>query len=188
MTGPWLLQRLVAWHEAPYIDHRPMGGEQTFEAFFKQHFQRLYLYALHLLDDEEDARDIVSEAMVYVWQNYSDRSPDKWFTYTVSFIRNKCFDHIRRKAVHRKYADFYIHVIDHKDSIEIDEDDQRWAAISKAMDLLNPKTRLVLDECYVHHKKYREVAEELGISESAVKKHIVKALRVLRETIAKKTE
>lgn len=47
-------------------------------------------------------------------------------------------------------------------------------------------TRHILEECYVRRKKYQEVADELNISVSAVRKHIVKALSVLRKEFAKK--
>ena len=41
------------------------------------------------------------------------------------------------------------------------------------------------DECYVAYiingKKYKDVADEMGISISTVKKHMVKALKIIRE-------
>ena len=46
-------------------------------------------------------------------------------------------------------------------------------------------TRHILEECYLHEKKYKEVAAELNISISAVRKHIVKALKAIREEFAK---
>ena len=52
------------------------------------------------------------------------------------------------------------------------------------METLAPRTRLVLQECYIHKKKYKEVAAEMEISVNAVKKHIVKALKTIREEIA----
>ncbi|MBQ5834532.1 MAG: winged helix-turn-helix transcriptional regulator, partial [Bacteroidaceae bacterium] len=37
--------------------------------------------------------------------------------------------------------------------------------------------------CYWDKQTYRQVAEHLGISPDTVKKHISKALRILRETM-----
>lgn len=53
------------------------------------------------------------------------------------------------------------------------------------MEHLTPRTRQVLEAHYLQGKKYSEVAAELGISESAVKKHIVQALRMFREKVSK---
>ena len=66
------------------------------------------------------------------------------------------------------------------------EQDERMMHISKAMEKLTPHTRHILEECYIQRKKYQEVAEELNISVSAVRKHIVKALQVIREECDKK--
>ena len=70
---------------------------------------------------------------------------------------------------------------------EYQEQDERMMHISKAMEKLTPHTKHILEECYIQRKKYQEVAEELNISVSAVRKHIVKALQVIREECAKKS-
>ena len=57
--------------------------------------------------------------------------------------------------------------------------------IQKVLDGMTPHTRHILEECYLHEKKYKEVAAELNISISAVRKHIVKALKAIREEFAK---
>ena len=54
-------------------------------------------------------------------------------------------------------------------------------AIMGSLDELTPRTRQILKLCYVERKKYREVAVELQISESAVKKHIMQALSYMRQ-------
>ena len=53
------------------------------------------------------------------------------------------------------------------------EQDERMMHISKAMEKLTPHTRHILEECYIQRKKYQEVAEELNISVSAFRKHIL---------------
>jgi len=47
--------------------------------------------------------------------------------------------------------------------------------------MLKPPTSDILRACYVEEKKYKQVAEEMGISVSTVKKHIIKALKIVRE-------
>ena len=165
-----------------------MRDNASFEQFFRCNFEKLHLYALHLINDEEVSRDIVSDAMEYVWNHFSDRDSDQWLKYSVSFVRNRCLDHIRRQAVHKKYADFFQHVVEHKENIGFNEDDERMKDINAAMDTLRPQTRLVLQECYLNRKSYKEVAEELEISTSGVKKHIIIALTTMREEIAQEYE
>lgn len=49
------------------------------------------------------------------------------------------------------------------------------------LDLLPDTTRHVLEECYLNHKKYREVADDMNVCQETVKRHIIKALKLLRE-------
>lgn len=64
--------------------------------------------------------------------------------------------------------------------------DYRIVIIRELMSNLKPSTRQILEACYIDKKKYREVAEEMNMSTSAVKKNLTKALNLLREKIAKK--
>ena len=45
---------------------------------------------------------------------------------------------------------------------------------------LTPPTDQILEMCYLRRMKYSEAAEALGISPNTVKKHISKALKILR--------
>ena len=63
----------------------------------------------------------------------------------------------------------------------LDEENEKIERIYKVLDNLTPQTRHIMEECYFNRKKYAEVAEMLNISPSAVKKHVMKALRLLRE-------
>ena len=96
-----------------------------FEKFFKENYQKFYIYALHILNDEEACRDIVADVMEYACRNFEQHDERQWFNYSVSSIRNKCLDHMRRKAVHKKYADFYTYVVEHKETMEPHEEDER---------------------------------------------------------------
>ena len=104
-----------------------------------------------------------------------------------ALIRNKCVDYLRREMVKTKYADFYMAMYDEADEGDgYEEMEEQITQMYKMISEFSPKTRLVLEECYFHRKKYSEVAEELGISVSAVRKHIVNALKEFRKEIAKK--
>ena len=69
--------------------------------------------------------------------------------------------------------------------IEVDSQhsDSRVLRIRKAMEKLTPYNYHILEACYIHNKKYKEVAEELNVSVAAIHKNIVKALRILREEL-----
>ena len=53
--------------------------------------------------------------------------------------------------------------------------------VRQVLDRMGPPTDAILKACYADGKKYREVAQEMGVSVATVKKHMVKALKMLRE-------
>lgn len=55
------------------------------------------------------------------------------------------------------------------------------ALVQKALATLAQPTRQILQACYIDGLKYAEVATLMGISIATVKKHMVRALRMLRE-------
>ena len=66
------------------------------------------------------------------------------------------------------------------------EEEEKQQRLRKVIRILTPRTRHILEECYIRKKKYQEVADELEISVSAVRKHIMKALQAMRDEFAKK--
>lgn len=156
-----------------------------FELFFKDNYLKFYYFTRRFVDDGEVCQDIVGDAFEYVWKFYCDNKVGNWRNYIYSFLRNRCIDHIRHQMVHEKYAELYLNLV--KEEEEPEEIDERVIAIQKVLKELTPKTRLILEECYINKKKYSEVAAELNISESAVKKHMVQALKIIRQKVVKKS-
>lgn len=154
----------------------------NFEQFFKDNYKQFYYFSLHLIEDEEYSRDIVSDAFEFVWENKN--KIENWKTYTYSYIRNKCIDYIRHQVVKNKYADYYLKITPEFDDYTGDTYDVRIEILREVIKTLPAQTRLVLQECYINRKKYKEVAEDLGISPNTVKKHIVKALKIIRKEVS----
>ena len=45
------------------------GSWKAFKILFEAYSEQLYLYAAGFLGDREEARDIVQDAFVYLWEN-----------------------------------------------------------------------------------------------------------------------
>lgn len=156
---------------------------KAFEEFFKENYSLFYFTAYHILEDEELSRDMVSECVQLVWESYRDGSVSEWKAYMYHTIKNRSIDHLRHEAVKKKYIAFYKAVTPESEE-DYSEDEERVNLIISKMNALPPLARQVLEMCYFQKKKYREVAEELGISMSYVKKLIITALSTLRKKVA----
>lgn len=122
----------------------------------------------------------MSGVFVHVWEDFDSYDMQTLPAFLLKTIRNKCLDYLRHSAVQAQYADYYLHAVD-----QYYEDDdihkERQRQVEEMLDLLPETTRHVLEECYLNHKKYREVAEEMNICQETVKRHVMKALKLLRK-------
>jgi len=100
-------------------------------------------------------------------------------------VKNACLNIISKKKreerLHKLLPLSGEELILQEDSSQLEE---RWQATVDCIDHdLSPQTASIIRMCYGDGCSYRETAEELGISISAVNKHIVKGLRTLREKL-----
>lgn len=155
--------------------------EKEFEKLFTGNYSRLYYYAFQYINDGEICKDILEDAFEYVWNHYETLPKDKIVAILYNQIRNKSIDYYRHARVESRYALLYSQISQTPEENNLTEENDRLERISKILEQLSPQTRHILEECYFNRKKYAEVAEVLNISTNAVKKHIMKALRLLRE-------
>ena len=164
-----------------------MSKTSDFERFYREHNTALFYYALRLVAEGEACRDIVADALEQTWNKMDAIPPERLKNYVYTLVHHKCVDHMRHKMATNRYVTFYLQL--YGKQMQEDEWQEHEQLISTAMgllDKLSDRTRLVLELCFFHRKRYAEVAEELGISVSGVKKHIVTALKILRAEMAKK--
>lgn len=167
-----------------------MSKESDFEAFFSDNYLRMYHYAQRYVDDDETCRDIVEDAFEQYWKKMETVPPGNQTAYLFMVVRNKCVDHTRHFAARGNYADFF-----KRHQSEACADDEREAlleteqyieTVNRMMDDLPEKTRHILKECYLKERTYVSVAKELGISATAVRKHVLHALDFFRRELPKK--
>ena len=100
--------------------------------------------------------------------------------YTI--VRNRCLDFLRHTAHREQYVEYVTLMTSRFVSPEdLAERDDEQRVIQQILDDLGPPTNEILTACYIDGKKYREVAKEMNISVATVKKHIGKALQLIRE-------
>ncbi len=160
--------------------------KKEFEALFRDLYPKLYYAAMQIVKDEEMCRDIIADSFEQLWLKRDSIEPAKRTSFLYRIIHNKAIDFIRKETAKHKYIEFYNMLYGTKIELQEQawqENERRIQAMYKVIETLTPQTQTILKLCYFKNMKYREVAEELDISVSAVRKHIVQALKVLRSTM-----
>lgn len=158
--------------------------EKQFKALFEKYYTKLYYSSLAIVRDEDDARDIVNDVFAHIWEKHDSFEDSVNSMYLYTSIRHRSLDHLKKKKVRDNYANNYMKNNDEGFQYD-DEEEERIRQIQKVIDKMPEKTKYVLDQCYMEGKRYMEVASDIGISRDGVRKHIVKALRLLREAFSK---
>ena len=151
-----------------------------FEDLYKQHFRQLYVHAYSWVHDEEWAKDIVHDAYCQLWENF-DRYTNEphLLSLLYTFVRSRSIDHLRHDQAQENYVQAQ-KASDEDNREEYQHYEELIARVMAAVRRLPPQTRRVLVGCVLHHKSYKEVADELAISPLTVKTLMARALKSLR--------
>ncbi len=150
-----------------------------FEIQFRKLYLPLGMYALRIVDDVDDAEDIVADTFAKAWQNIESGALIADFrSYMYRSVRNECVDFLRRRK----------EFVGLEELPEVSEENidtsVRDARIWKAIDGLPDKCREVFLMSKRDGLSNEEIAEELGISVKTVKNHMTKALGRLRDALS----
>lgn len=156
----------------------PHSKEVLFQELFERNYAKLYYLAVSIVDDEDDAHDIVGEFFASMWEQY-EAGQEYNSSYLYRGVQRKCLDYLKHVRVKDRYRQY---TLSHNSPLLPDDDteDERLAKVERVIAEMPERTRFVVDQCYMQGKKYVEVAEMLHISRDGVRKHITKALRMLR--------
>ena len=162
------------------------GNKEAFRWVVQTHQRLVFSVALKMLADEEEAKDVVQETFIRIWQSIRDYDPQKPFsTWLYTIASRLCLDHLKRmrrllplpedeRVLQRFVAD-----TDSQRTLENSE----WVAIVRMLaNELSPKQKLVFTLCQLEGLPSAEVEQITGLDARQVKSN----LYVARQTIRKR--
>ena len=172
--------------ERDMITRCQQGDKEAFRWVVQTHQRMLFSLALKMLCDEEEAKDVVQDTFIRVWQRIREYDSDKAFTTWIYTIASRlCLDRLKRMSriiampddemVVRRFAT-------ESDSQRVLEN-QEWVSIVRTMaEGLSDKQRLVFTLCQLEGLSSEEAQEITGLDARQVKSN----LYVARQTIRKR--
>ena len=156
---------------------------KTFEELFELHFTKLMGFVYNYVRDEEVAKDIVHDAFLTLWTNRKRLNPVYPVkSYLFTLAQNSALNYLRHLRVVTGNEQVVSELLEAAND-DLNDYESRLVRLEEKLALLPAKQREVLVKCVVEGKKYKEVAEELGITLNTVKTHITRALKFLREEL-----
>lgn len=154
---------------------------KNFEIFFRENYARFYYYALRFIPEEETCKDLVSDTFSFMWERIENMQMDTALTYMYTHLQRLCIDYLRKQERTENNKQSYLSEVRNWNGAEEREKEERIKTIMRLIEQMPPQTRSIMEQCYLEKKTYREVALLTGLTESGVRKHIMKGLNTIRE-------
>ncbi len=173
------------------IEQCKNGNLQNFREVIETVSPFVFSVAFRILGDEEQAKDVVQDTMVTVWEKLNKiNSPASFNTWLYRIVVNKCYDYLRKR----------------KRESEIRPDDKTWAIISNHFsdqpytDLeneeiaglvnfmigkLSPRQKAVFVLSEIEEMSNEEISEITGMSKTLIKANLHYARKHITEMIEK---
>lgn len=150
-----------------------------------------YSVAFRMLGNEDQAKDIVQETMVTIWQKLNKiKSAEGYKSWIYRIVVNKCYDEMRKRKRTPEFVtdELAWRLISNKISEGPSaalEDNETSKVIALLTDKLSPKQKAVFILSDLEEMSNDGISEITGLSKSAIKANLYHARKSISEKIEK---
>lgn len=159
------------------------GDAAAFEEIFMRYNSLLYLYAYRKLQSHEEAKDIVQEVFITLWDS---RETFALKTYLAAFlyksVLNKVLNNFKHQTIHRQYADVQLSMpdLDPSGTDFLIRKKELQQLIDAEVAAMPARMREIYELKKKHYLSSKEIAAQLNISEMTVSTQLKRAMKRLR--------
>ena len=164
-------------------EEKDICSEVQFDKTYSSLVVSLRNYLFFKCGSKDRAYDIAQEAFIKLWQNCGKVTPKKAKSYVYTIATNLFLNEVAHEKVVFNYRKESTRPINNQNPQYLLEEKEYGEKLQRALSQLTEIQRTAFLMSRVEGKKYREIAEILGISEKAAGKRISDALETLRQHI-----
>lgn len=164
------------------------GDSKAFQVLTELYYTRLLHVAINYLVNKEDAKDVVQEVFVKIWNKKSKIIiHTNLNAYLYRTLKNACIDFLRKNKnsiieplkleLREKRLNLYA-LRDDASTAIIEQELEK--EIQYAISLLPEKCKQVFVKSRIDGLRHREISEEMNISVKTIENHMTKALKHMR--------
>ena len=155
----------------------------AFDQLFDKYYKPLVIYAKRIVQDMEDARDLVQDTFIKFWQKDNDfNSLAALRSFLYVSVRNACLDHIDRNQVRLKHSQYMVsnERIEEVTILHSIIESEILRHLFETVDTLPEQCRKVIRMTFEEGMKPAEIAKELGVTISTVNNQKMRGLKLLK--------
>jgi RNA polymerase sigma-70 factor (ECF subfamily) len=163
------------------------GATRDFVDLMTQYQGRLYGYVLALSGDPDAANDVLQEANIVLWKQWSQFEPGSNFKAWAFRIAHFQFMAYRQKRLRDKvlFSDDLLSVLA-SEAKEVDErHEERAMALERCLELMPPRSREAIRLRYADELRVSDMAQKLHRNANAIYQILFRARRWLIECVQK---
>jgi RNA polymerase sigma-70 factor (family 1) len=152
----------------------------AFDYLYNSLRTKLFALALYMLQDEDEAKDLVQELFIDFWEKKRYQQVTVTIEYyLIKAIKNRALNQERRKPNSIPLNNFLSELLPAENTLSIDNQELK-RKLDHAIAQLSPTASKVFQMHYVEKLSYEEISGRLGISKSTISTHMDRALKKLR--------
>lgn len=143
----------------------------------------MYRLASILLHDDDESKDVVHDVFARMLVGKLTLQEDSAKAFLLSCVRNQCLNVIRNHKVQQRARQLLM-LDDEIEDITTDELESTITILQRGIaDLYPPICQEIIRMHFHEGLTFREIAEQKGLSERTIYKHLRSALNQLRQTL-----
>ena len=158
-----------------------MTNSNDIEQLFKAHYAQMFRMAVALLHDDNLARDIVHDVFVSLLDAPLEIIVPNG--YLIKAVRNRCLNYIRDCEIHQQIVNRYFLENEEYESEDWPDDKTIVRIYSLIRSEISPQARRVMELRFSEGLPFARIAAAMGISETAVYRHLSHALKIIRKKL-----
>jgi RNA polymerase sigma factor (sigma-70 family) len=179
------VDNLNIYIHAPLIEECRKGSSKAQFRLYAQYSKAMYNLAYRILNNREDAEDILQETFVECFRNLGTfRFESTFGAWLKKILVNKCINQIKKKKIDLTLVETLPPTLYEEEQ----EEEVRYSTerIFKGIELLPDGYRIILTLYLLEGYDHSEISQILGVSESTSKSQYSRAKEKLRSILSKK--
>jgi len=171
------------YNELELLSAFQKGDDGAFSVLYQLYWERLFRHALTMTSCEDMAKDIVQEVFIMLWDKLREQDINvSLHAYLFIMVRNKTLNLMARGKVQMKYLESLGDYLKKGENStdHLLRERQLQEQINKQVASLPDKMRVIFEMSRNDLMTYKEIAEQLSLSDKTVKKQVSNALKILR--------
>jgi RNA polymerase sigma-70 factor (ECF subfamily) len=161
------------------IERCRKGEKQAFKELYELYCKAMFNIGLRILNDAEEAEDVLQESFVVVFENIGNISSDAGFGgYLKKVVVNRSIDRIRKRKLNFLSLDEARYV---EEELPEEEPNYKIDVLLACIRELPQGFQLILNLFLIENYSHKEISELLNISEGTSKSQYHRARKKLAE-------